>query len=145
MKPSDCRKFESITVDWAPEELSESQSDFVANHEKSCQACRMAYRAQVIGLDLLRGSACTVDATEISANFEETVVRNLRVQKKRDSWGYWWPAGLGAAIASLAAFAAMQLVSGSASFKPIFYRGQEARNNTSGIMRSLSTVREYNR
>lgn len=145
MKPANCRRFQSILSEGDFEALSTKDSHFFEDHKLNCEPCRVSLRAQVIGLDLLRGASTQVEQIEISSHFEDAVVRNLKIQSKRDSWSYWWPAGLGAAIASLAAFAAMQLVSGSSSFKPILYRGQQARNSGTEVMRSLSTVREYNR
>lgn len=145
MKSFACRKFELLAFKEDEQDLSAKELLFMQNHETVCESCRMERRADSLGLSLLREAAAPEDEFEDSSSFEDRIIRNLTLANRRDTWRYWWPAGLGAAIAALAAFAAMQLVSGQSSFRPMFFHGQEAANGMPAPGTSISIIRQYDR
>lgn len=148
MKPRDCRRFERLSAIDDGEGLSLADIEFLESHRAACPECEELMQAQVEALDLMRGMSFSEDTDPLDGaelRFEDRIVRNLFLANRRDTWTYWWPAGLGAAIAALAAFAALQLAAGRAEFRPMFFHGQEAANGMPSAGSSLSIIRQYDR
>jgi hypothetical protein len=78
-------------------------------------------------LNFLRAAAIEVD---VHPQFEERVIRKLKVQTTRESIQYWSPALAGACIAGLAVIAALQMITRSAELPHVRLNGGEARMMT---------------
>lgn len=77
-------------------------------------------------LNMLRAMAINVQPSD---SFDVRLVRRVRVERGRERFAYWFPAVVGAGIASFATFALMQLVTASHPVKPFLNRAAEARNS----------------
>ncbi len=62
---------------------------------------------------------------EVSPQFDQRVLRRLRVQNSREGFSYWSPALVGAAIAAVTLLGALQLIAHSPS-TPEFSGSQRA-------------------
>lgn len=105
-------------------ELSPREANFLALHREVCRPCERREIEGASALDLLRMGALQ---PEVRPQYEERVLRKLRVQTARDTWRYWSPALTGAAIAGVAIISAMQMVSRSTTLPVFRPSGQDAR------------------
>lgn len=105
-----CRKFSRILGERADRDLKEAEERFLARHRQVCAECRRSEQAEDLCLNLLRGSALEA---EVAPQFEDRIIRRLRVQNVRESLNYWSPALVGAGIACLALFVTLHLAAAS--------------------------------
>ena len=75
---------------------------------------------------MLRAMTINVQPSEA---FDVRLVRRVHLEQRRDRFAYWFPAIIGAGIASFATFALMQLVTASHPVKPFLKSPAEARND----------------
>ena len=127
-RQSDCRKFEKLVLDSEDRSLSSRELTFVESHKNHCTSCERFIGETFASLTALRNSKDNYEGVE---TFDLHVVRMVKVQAGRDTWKYWLPAVLSAGIAAIAAFALMQLLSGTTYSKPIIFRDRSAMNSTS--------------
>ena len=102
-----CRKFQRLTVDQQDRELTARESEFMDRHRQVCPACQQSEQHFAAGLNMLRAAALDPEAP---SSFEDRVIRRLKLNKARESLGYWAPAFAGAAIACLTIVAALQMI-----------------------------------
>ena len=119
-----CQKFRRLCEEREDFTFSEGQQAFMAAHREACERCRREEAASTNSLNMLRSMALTVEPSEA---FDRRLVRMVKVDRGRDRFAYWFPAIFGAAIASFAMFALMQLVTASHSVQP-FLAPASARN-----------------
>lgn len=112
-----CEKYRKLSDSMRESELSSAEQSFMSAHRESCDDCRKWSRSE-FALNLL--PALSMEP-EISANFDERLLRKFALSKGRSSIAYWSPAIIGGAIACLALFAALQLIS-QPSQTPMFNR-----------------------
>lgn len=122
---STCTKFKKLAGEQAERELSESQVEFLDSHRAQCQDCREYEASSFMSLNMLREATLE---PEFNPNFEDRILRKLKVQTARSSIGYWSPAVVGAFVAGLAIVAALQLITRSADMPRMHFPGGEARN-----------------
>jgi hypothetical protein len=96
-------------------------------HRAACTDCRREEEASESSLNMLRSISLDVETTPA---FEKRLVRMVKVDRGRDRFAYWFPAIVGAGIASFAMFALMQLVTAPQSVKP-FLVPASAQNTVS--------------
>ncbi len=101
-----CRRYRKLWNDCDSRELNGSEQQFLDHHRTGCDSCRDFEASAALSLDILRSA--TLEA-EISLAFDERVLRRVRVQTVRESLSYWSPALVGAGIACVAIFAALQI------------------------------------
>ena len=127
MKIFGCSKFKKLASEEFDRDLNPSETAFVQKHRKACPDCRDYQAQSSLALNFLRAGAIEVD---VNPQFEERVIRKLRVQTARESLGYWSPAVAGAFIAGLAVVAALQMITRSAELPHIRMPGSEAKRIT---------------
>jgi hypothetical protein len=101
-----CKRYRRLWNDCDARELKASEQRFIDQHRIACGECREFEESASFSLDILRSATLE---PEISVNFDERVLRKVRVQTVRESLGYWSPAFVGAGIACMAIFAALQI------------------------------------
>lgn len=128
MRVFGCAKFKRLTNAELDGDLSARERQFLDRHRDVCTDCRSIESQGSLALNFLRASA--IDDVEVSDNFDERVLRRLRVQTTRESLGYWSPAVAGAFVAGLAVIAALQMITRSAELRHIRVPGAEVRRVT---------------
>ncbi|MEA2554533.1 MAG: hypothetical protein QOJ65_2709 [Fimbriimonadaceae bacterium] len=103
-----CGKFKWLSIERFDRSLTPKEDGFYRKHREVCFTC-MRYEQQ--GLNAMNMLNSAALEPEISENFDERVLRNLRVSRRPVSLAYWSPAFAGAAVAVLALVAALQLLS----------------------------------
>ena len=68
-------------------------------------------------------------SVQASESFDVRLVRRVRIERGRDRFAYWFPAIVGAGIASFGTFALMQLVTASTPMKPFLLPHVSASNS----------------
>lgn len=125
--PLNCRKFKRLCEDREDRNLKPREDEFVRTHRASCEPCRQHEFASRSSLNMLRAMSLDVTPTD---EFDVKLVRRVRLNQGRDRFAYWFPAVLGAGIASFAMFALMQLVTSSRSVQPLLRNPMaQARNS----------------
>lgn len=107
-----CEKFKRLSFEAGDRALTEREQVFLRKHRAVCPECVLMEDQSVSALDVLRSVA--LDA-QVSPLFEERVLRRLKVSKTRDSLRYWSPALVGAGIAGIVIFTALQMVATTVS------------------------------
>lgn len=102
-----CRKFKVLSNDEADRELHPREQRFMEKHRRVCTPCREMETSSFVALNMLRGATLDV---QVGPHFDERVLRRLKVRTVRESFGYWSPAFLGAGIACLVLFTALQMI-----------------------------------
>lgn len=106
-----CGRYEYLAVKLQDNELSATELAFFEHHEDLCPSCRKEQELVQEGLNLLRG--LVMEPHEVSDGFQDRIVRRFRVQRGRESIGYWSPALAGAVVGGLILISALQLISNS--------------------------------
>lgn len=119
-----CAKFRRLSSEEVDRTLTESEFAFMAKHRTVCACCASYESLSASALSVLR--LATIEA-EPTPQFDERVVRKLRVQVSRESIRYWSPAVAGAFIAGLAVIAALQMITRSADLPHVRLPGSEAK------------------
>ena len=101
-----CKRFRKLWNDGDGRELETDELSFVNQHRQMCEECREFEMSASFSLGVLREA--TLDPV-VSESFDDRVLRRVRVQTVRESLGYWSPALVGAGIACVAIFAALQI------------------------------------
>jgi len=104
-------------------ELSPREEAFLQKHRLACADCNCAQSQSSIALNFLRAATIEVD---VHPQFEERVIRRLKVQRTRESLRYWSPAVAGAFIAGLAVVAALQMITRSSDLPHFRIPGAES-------------------
>jgi hypothetical protein len=110
-----CRKFQRLCEEREDHGFTPRQLAFMNEHRAACAICRREEAASTNSLNMLRSISLEVQPTEA---FDKRLVRMVQVERSRDRFAYWFPAIIGAGIASFAMFALMQLVTAPQSVKP---------------------------
>jgi hypothetical protein len=121
-----CRKFQRLCEDREDRELRPREILFVDAHRQACSPCRTQESASRNSLNMLRAISMNVEPSEA---FDVRLVRRFKLEQSRERFAYWFPAIIGAGIASFATFALMQLVTASHPVKPFLKSPAEARND----------------
>jgi hypothetical protein len=124
-----CRRFRRLCEEREDRTISPRQLEFMATHRTACTPCRREEAASENSLNMLRSMSLSVDPTDA---FDTRLVRMVKIERGRERLAYWFPAVIGAGIASFAMFALMQLVTASHSVKP-FLVPASARNTVAPI------------
>lgn len=124
MRVFGCSRFRRLASEELDREVSPREHVFMVKHRAACPACREAESQSSLALNFLRSAALEV---EVHPQFDERVIRKLRVQRTRESIRYWSPAVAGGFIAGLAVIAALQMITRSAELPHVRYPGGEAR------------------
>jgi hypothetical protein len=101
-----CKRFRKLWNDRDVRELSKGELGYLDRHKEMCDDCREFELSSALSLGILREATLE---PEVSVGFDERVLRKVRVQTVRESLGYWSPALIGAGIACIAIFAAVQI------------------------------------
>jgi hypothetical protein len=125
MRVFGCAKFKRLTSADLDRDLSGRERLFVERHREVCDECSESEQQSCLAMNFLRSAA--FDEVEVSSNFDDRVLKKLRVQTSRESFGYWSPAIAGAFVAGLAVIAALQIITRSAELRHIRVPGAEAR------------------
>ncbi|MBN9501191.1 MAG: hypothetical protein BGO01_14190 [Armatimonadetes bacterium 55-13] len=106
-----CSKYQRLSNEKFDRTLSLAEREFLAKHRSVCSECRMRESQSSNALNMLRMAAFDDEVQDsFEPQFEERILRKLRVQSTRESVRYWSPAFVGAMIAGLAVLATLQLV-----------------------------------
>jgi hypothetical protein len=119
-----CKRFRKLWNDGDLRELEADELSFLDQHRDMCEECREFEASASFSLEMLRDA--TLDPV-VSDNFDERVLRRVRVQTVRESLSYWSPALVGAGIACVAIFAALQIAAMPAQPKRAMLPDGEAR------------------
>lgn len=119
-----CSKFKKLSSEGLDRELTAQEEAFMDKHREECSECCDFHSQSSLAMNFLRASAMEVD---VHPNFEERVIRKLRVQTTRESLRYWSPAVAGAFIAGLAVVAALQIITRSAELPHVRFPGEAHR------------------
>jgi hypothetical protein len=122
-----CSRFKKLASEALDRNLTPTEEAFVQRHRKACAECNEFQSQSSMAMNFLRSGAIEVD---VNPQFEERVIRKLRVQTTRESLRYWSPALAGAFIAGLAVVAALQMITRSAELPHVRFLGGEARRIT---------------
>jgi hypothetical protein len=120
-----CRKFQRLCEEREDRDLRPREFAYVHKHREACEECRQQESACRNSLNMLRAMSMSVQPSE---SFDTRLVRRVRIERGRDRFAYWFPAIVGAGIASFATFALMQLVTASHPVKPFLKSPAEASN-----------------
>jgi len=123
MKGFGCSKFKKLSNEALDRLLDAHEDAFLQKHRESCPDCNEFQSQSSLALNFLRASTIEVD---VHPQFEERVIRKLRVQTTRESLKYWSPAVAGAFIAGLAVIAALQMITRSADLPHVRFPGGES-------------------
>ena len=119
-----CAKFRHLTNERLDRDLNESERRFLSVHRGNCADCAMVERNSTFALNMLRSAAMEID---IAPNFDERVIRKVKIQHVREGFRYWSPA-IGAAVISCITLAAgMTLVTRPTGPGSAHLPGSEAR------------------
>lgn len=121
-----CKRFQKLWYDQDARSLSRHEERFLSQHRQHCPDCRAFEQSSQDALSVLRLAALE---PEVSPAFEERILRKVRVQTVRDSLGYWSPALVGAGIACVAIFAALQIAATPAQLKSATLPSGEAKRD----------------
>ncbi len=124
---SACRKFSRLSREADDRDLSPREQKFLENHRRACEACSLEEHAGSLALNMLRDLTFSEDDLEISAGFDERILRQVQVNVVREGIRYWSPAAIGAGIACVALFAALHVAATPAQIKPVDFNGGQAR------------------
>jgi len=102
-----CGKFRYLAIERFDRELRPKENEFYRKHREVCFAC-MRYEQQ--GFNAMNLLSAAAIEPEISENFDEKVLRQLRRPRRQVAVSYWSPILAGAAVAGLAVVASMQLI-----------------------------------
>ncbi len=102
-----CGKFRYLAIERFDRELRPNENEFYRKHREVCFACMRYEQQGVNAMNLL--SAAAIEP-EISENFDEKVLRQLRRPRHKVAISYWSPILAGAAVAGLAVIASLQLI-----------------------------------
>ena len=107
-----CGKYRRLMNEKNDRTLGLGEREFMAKHRDVCVECRKQEALSSSALNMLRLASFAEDEDSFDSGlqFEERVLRRLRVNNTRESIRYWSPAFVGAAIAGLTVLAALQLV-----------------------------------
>jgi len=122
-----CKKFEHLLCEVGDRDLTELEEVFMAEHSKGCASCGAVQNAQSSSLKLLKDGALNHEGNE---QFDLRLVRIININRARESYAYWFPAVISAGIAAIAAFALMQILSGTYVARPILFHGPQANNGS---------------
>jgi hypothetical protein len=111
MRVFGCAKFKRLANEELDRELSSGEVLFMEKHRGVCMDCDEVQSQSSLAMNFLRAGTLEVD---VNPQFEERVIRKLRIQTTRESIRYWSPAVAGAFIAGLAVIAALQMITRSA-------------------------------
>jgi hypothetical protein len=136
-----CRRFRKLIHERDDRVLDRQEQLFVHKHRTACPGCRTIEKSHSLALDMLRSAALD---SEPGVQFEERVIRRLKVQHVRESIGYWSPAIAGASLACLALFAALTLMGKPQQLKQADFPAGEARLDPHRVFPDLE-LRETNR
>ncbi|HTQ09014.1 MAG TPA: hypothetical protein VMI31_02980, partial [Fimbriimonadaceae bacterium] len=103
--------------------LTPGEEAFLHKHRQVCVECDDAASQSSVALNFLRAAAIEV---EVHPQFDERVIRKLKVQRTRESLRYWSPAVAGAFIAGLAIVAALQMITRSSDLPHLRMPGAES-------------------
>jgi hypothetical protein len=120
-----CRKFQRLCEEREDRQLKPREVSFVEKHRTACEPCRLQESASMNSLNMLRAMTLSVQPSDL---FDVRLVRRVRIERSRDRLAYWFPAIVGAGIASFAMFALMQLVTASTPLKPFLDAKAPASN-----------------
>ncbi|MGE0000896.1 MAG: hypothetical protein AB7F50_06900 [Fimbriimonadaceae bacterium] len=120
-----CRKCHRLRKKRAMSSLSLFEEQWLENHWQECADCATLEAAEVQAMRALRGSSQA--EVEIASDFDEKLVRRLRLDRGSRTLAYWSPVFVGAALAGIAALALIQVVSFRPQPRPAVLEGREAR------------------
>jgi hypothetical protein len=122
-----CRKYRKLSYVRRDRELSVGEELFLEKHLTVCNTCELEASYGMIALDLLK--QITLEA-EPKPNFNDRLLRRLKIENLKTSARYWSPAFIGAAVAGLVVLAALQMIAQPSQLPSLHLRGNEARNFT---------------
>ena len=108
MKLFGCGKFRRLVSEREDRLLVAREIAYLEEHRKVCASCSLLEAKSYSALNMLRMSTYDI---EVDPGFNERVLRRLHVQSGRETVRYWSPALAGAAVACIAVFASLQLIS----------------------------------
>lgn len=103
-----CRKFGRLLNEREDRKLSSGEELFLERHRAACDNCRREESASQLSLNMLRAARLDVAP---GRNFDERLIRRVKILRVRESLGYWSPALLGSAIACMALLVTLHLLS----------------------------------
>ncbi len=88
-------------------DLSAKEVRFLARHREVCPECESQESSMHCSLNMLR--AATIDV-EPAAHFDERLIRRVKIQRVKESLSYWTPGLIGCAVAAIAIFATLHVL-----------------------------------
>lgn len=125
-----CRRFQRLVNEGYDRELSAREERFMEAHRLSCEKCEEHELQGCMSLNMLKD--CALEP-EPSPNFDDRVVRLVKLQTKRANIRYWSPALIGAAAAGIVLLAALQIVSRPSQLPQLNQPASEARRIHTGL------------
>jgi len=117
-----CRKFGRLLSEREDRDLSVDERSFMARHGQSCPSCGREEEAGSVSLNLLRSIALDAAPAE---HFDERLLRRAKIVRVRESLSYWSPAFAGGAVAVIALFATLHILTlQPAHSQPTLQNGQ---------------------
>ncbi len=132
-----CAKFRHLSNERLDRDLCESERRFISMHRGQCAGCAATERNSTFALNMLRGASIEV---EVQPNFDERVIRRVKVQRVKEGFRYWSPAIAAACITCLTLFAGLSLVTKPVNIQSAHLPGSEARRIQSPRL-TLPTLR----
>ncbi|MCC6403733.1 MAG: hypothetical protein IT207_06950 [Fimbriimonadaceae bacterium] len=119
-----CHKCRRLRQKRAISSLSAFEEAWLQEHWLACPECAADEAADLQVRAVLRASASNIDA---SHDFDEKLLRRVRLDRGARTLAYWSPAFVGAALAGIAALALIQVLAFRPDPKPAVLEGREAR------------------
>lgn len=120
-----CRKCHRLRKKRAMSSLSQFEEQWMRNHWQECVDCAAAEAAEMQAMCALRASSQA--EVEVASDFDEKLVRRLRLDRGSRTLAYWSPVVVGAVLAGIAGLALIQVVSFRPEPRPAVLEGREAR------------------
>jgi hypothetical protein len=137
-----CNKFARLLYDQEDKPLRTRDISFLRRHRDVCPTCRREQATFHQSLNMLR--AATIDVTP-AKGFDERVIRRVRVNRVRESLGYWSPAFLGSAVACMALLVALHLLASPTMSSTHIPNGEAMRANPSFPSLELTKLPRFDR
>jgi len=113
-----CKRFQVL--------LTDRENRFMEKHGAGCAKCRREEASLRLSLNMLRAAA--LDAAP-PTHFDERLIRRVKVQKVKDSLNYWSPAFVGCALACVALFATLHVLTQEAPSNSVRVPAGQAFNS----------------
>lgn len=116
MKRLACCKYRRLSEIADMRLLSASEELFLSSHARTCGTCAGENEQFQLAMNMLRGAELEVTP---SRNFNDRLIRRIKVQQVKGSVRYWSPMFVGAALAGLVLIASLHMITASSQLPSI--------------------------